>query len=159
MARPIPLTLPVRDPRAELQSRLQDAPAEHAEAILDAYEVLQGLHDRGVFDLLRGAMGSSDRVLEIAVDAAQSPQSIRSIRNLLLMINLLGAIDPEQLGTLTRAVPQALEATAPEAEPPRLWRLLTRFLWNRDIRRGLSAFSSVLETFGRNLATPNRRNG
>jgi uncharacterized protein YjgD (DUF1641 family) len=156
MARSIPLTLPVRDPRAELQTRLENAPEEHAEAILDAYEVLQGLHDRGVFDLFRGALGSGDKVLEIAVDAAQSPQSIRGIRNLLLVINMLGTIDPEQLRALTRAAPQALKATAEQPEPPGLWKLLSEFLWNHDIRRGLLAFKMLLETFGSNLATPKR---
>ena len=59
MAQPIPLELPVRDPRVALQARLQDAPAEHAEALLAGYEVLQGLHDSGVFDLMRA--GCSDR--------------------------------------------------------------------------------------------------
>ena len=54
MARPIPLELPKRDPREELHSRLEKAPAEHAEAILAGFEVLQGLHDRGVLELLRG---------------------------------------------------------------------------------------------------------
>jgi uncharacterized protein YjgD (DUF1641 family) len=156
MARPIPLTLPVRDPRAELQLRLESAPAEHAEAVLALYEVLQGMHDRGVLDLLRGALGSSDKVLEIAVDAAQSPQAIRGIRNLLLVINMLGTIDPEQLRALTRAAPQALKATAEQPEPPGLWKLLSEFLWNHDIRRGLSAFKMLLETFGRNLATLKR---
>jgi hypothetical protein len=91
MARPITLELPTRDPRAELQSRLQSAPAEHAEALLAALEVLQGLHDRGVLDLMRGALGSSDEVLEIAVDVAKSPESIRSIRNMLLAVNLLSS--------------------------------------------------------------------
>jgi len=149
MSRPISLALPARDPRVELQSRLQDAPLEHAEAILAAYEVLQGLHDRGVFDLLRGALGSSDKVLEIAVDAAQSPASIRSIRNLLLLVNMFGAIDPEQLGILTRAVPQALKATAQQPKPPGLWKLMNSFLWNQSIRRGLSTFNTLLEAFGR----------
>ena len=154
MARPIPLTLPVRDPRAELRHRLEAAPAEHAEAILAAYEVLQGLHDRGALDLLRGALGSSDKVLEIAVEAAQSPQSIRSLRNLLLLVNLLGAIEPEQLSRLTRTVPLALNAATQPTEPPGLWNLLSGFLWDRDIRRGLSAFKTLLQTFGRNLAPP-----
>jgi len=153
MARPIPLTLPVRDARAELQLRLENAPAEHAEAMLAAYEVLQGLYERGVLDLARGALGSSDTVLEIAVDAAQSPQSIRSIRNLLLLVNMLGAIDPETLGIVTRSVPQALQATARQQEPPGLWKLMTRFFWNRNMRRGLSAFAALLETLGSNLAT------
>ena len=34
----------------ELNARLQQAPAEHAEALLSAYEVLQGLHDHGVLE-------------------------------------------------------------------------------------------------------------
>ncbi len=44
MAQPIPLEIPPRNPRAELRSRLELAPEEHAEAVLAAYEVLQELH-------------------------------------------------------------------------------------------------------------------
>ena len=50
MAQPIPLELPKRDPREELRSRLEHAPADHAAALLAGYEVLQGLHDRGVLE-------------------------------------------------------------------------------------------------------------
>ncbi len=79
MARPIPLELPPRDPREELRKRLEQAPAEHAEALLDSYELLQQLHDHGVFELLRGALGASDKLIETAVDAAKSDESIRAI--------------------------------------------------------------------------------
>src|ERR1700747_1617635 len=41
MAQPIPLEVPPRNPRAELHARLLNAPEEHAEAVLAAYEVLQ----------------------------------------------------------------------------------------------------------------------
>jgi len=41
MAQPIALEIPPRNPRAELRSRLEEAPEEHAEAVLAAYEVLQ----------------------------------------------------------------------------------------------------------------------
>src|SRR6267154_1635214 len=76
MAQPIPLNVPARDPRAELQTRLENAPLRHAAALLDAYEVLQGLHDRGVFELLRGAFGSSDKVLSILVDEAKTQKPL-----------------------------------------------------------------------------------
>ena len=66
MAQPIHLELPAHDLRTELMARVQNAPAKHAEALLSAYEVLQGLHNRGVLELMRGAIGSSDKVLEIA---------------------------------------------------------------------------------------------
>src|SRR5271165_6693630 len=101
MAPPIPKA-PLRDPKAELEQRLRAAPGEHAEALLAAYEVLQGLHDQGVFDLIRGALGSRDRVLEMAVDVARRPESIRGIRNLLVLVNTLGAIEPEALTRLTQ---------------------------------------------------------
>ena len=51
VAQPIPLEVPPRNPRAELHARLEQAPDEHAEAVLAAYEVLQELHDRGVLEI------------------------------------------------------------------------------------------------------------
>ena len=151
MANPIPLELPRTDPRRALQARLENAPAAHAEALLAAYEVLQGLHDRGVLDLMRGALGSGDKVLEIAVEAAQSPGSIRGIRNLLLIVNTLGAIEPELLKTFMQIVPQTLETMVRNPEPPGLWRLIQDFLWNQEFRRGMAALNTFLEVLGRNL--------
>jgi uncharacterized protein YjgD (DUF1641 family) len=159
MASPIPLELPRTDPRVALQARLENAPAAHAEALLAAYEILQGLHDRGVLDLMRGALGSGDKVLEIAVAAAQSPASIRGIRNLLLVVNMLGAIDPDVLRAFTQGVPQAFKLMVREPEPPGLWRLIKDFLWNQDFRHGLAALNTMLETFGRSLSSGNETNG
>jgi hypothetical protein len=51
MAQPIPLEIPPRNPRAELQSRLEHAPEEHAEAVLAAYEVLQQLQTGACWNL------------------------------------------------------------------------------------------------------------
>lgn len=151
MASPIPLELPRTDPRVALQARLENAPAAHAEALLAAYEVLQGLHDRGVLDLMRSALGSGEQVLEIAVAAAQSPGSIRGIRNLLLMINTLGAIEPELLKTVMQILPQTLQTMIRNPEPPGLWRLIQDFLWNQEFRRGMAALNTFLEVLGRNL--------
>jgi uncharacterized protein YjgD (DUF1641 family) len=159
MASPRPLELPRTDPRVALQARLENAPAAHAEALLAAYEILQGLHDRGVLDLMRGALGSGDKVLEIAVAAAQSPASIRGIRNLLLVVNMLGAIDPDVLRAFTQGVPQAFKLMVREPEPPGLWRLIKDFLWNQDFRHGLAALNTMLETFGRSLSSGNETNG
>ncbi len=47
MAQPIPLEVPPRNPRDELRSRLEQAPEQHPEAVLAAYEVLQELHSAG----------------------------------------------------------------------------------------------------------------
>ena len=156
MARPIPFDPPRVDKRAQLLAKLERAPAEHAAALLDLYETLQALHDRGALDLMRGALGSGDEVLDIIVSATQSPDSIRGIRNLLLVVKMLGAIDPEVLKAFTQGVPQAFTEMVLEPEPPGLWRLIKDFLWNADFRNGLAALNTMLAAFGRTLSRANK---
>ncbi|HMJ24207.1 MAG TPA: DUF1641 domain-containing protein [Pyrinomonadaceae bacterium] len=159
MAQPIPLHLAPRDPREGINLRLQQAPLEHAEAILAAYEVLQGLHDRGVLELMRGTLGGGEKILEQVVAVASAPESIRATRNLLLLVTALGEIEPALLSDLTRAIPKALvQANAEEAKPPGLFKLMSTF-WNKDFRRGLAAFNDLLVVFGRNLTEKAARNG
>jgi uncharacterized protein YjgD (DUF1641 family) len=151
MARPIPLELAPRDPRRELNSRLQQAPLEHAEAVLAAYEVLQDLHDHGVLELMRGTLGGSEKILEQVVAVTSGPEAIRASRNLLLLLRALGEVEPALLSDLTRAVPKALiQANAEESKLPGFFKLMSTF-WNKDFRRGLAAFNELLVAFGRNL--------
>jgi uncharacterized protein YjgD (DUF1641 family) len=151
MARPIPLELPKRDPREELRSRLEQAPAEHAEALLAGLEVLQGLHDRGVLEVLRGVLDGGNKILEIVVEASQTPEAIRGIRSLIIMTKMVGSIDPELLKKVTEAVPDALAGAvkAQETEPPGFWEAL-RMLRSKNTRRGLAVMNSVLEALGKN---------
>ena len=153
MAQPIPINVPVRDPRIELHARLQNAPAQHVEALLAGYEVLQGLHDSGTLDFMRGALSSRDKVLGVAVQTAESPQAVRAIRNLLLLSNMLGEIEPEVLKSFTQAVPLALNTMVRKPERPGLWTLIKDFLWNPDFRHGLAAANTMLEVLGRSLSS------
>ena len=153
MARPIPFEPPSRDPREELRSRLQDAPLEHAEALLATYEILQGLHDRGVLDFLRGGLGSSDKVMGTFMEAIKTPEAIRATRNLLLLIQTLGAIEPDSLRVVAQTFSEVLRQTkAQEPKAPGLWELFNR-LRSRNGRRGLEAVITALETLGRNVST------
>jgi uncharacterized protein YjgD (DUF1641 family) len=149
MAQPIPLELPARDPRAELQVRLQNAPLEHAEALLAAYAVLQGLHDRGVLELLRGALGSSDKVLAILVDAAKTPEVIIATRNLLILSKVVFSLEPELLENIAEAMPNSL-TQAREEKPLNLWQMFKK-MCSQDTRRALSAMLGILESFGKRL--------
>ena len=81
MARPIPLQVAPRDPQRELDVRLQEAPSRHAEALLAAYEVLQGMHDKGVLELARGTLGGGEKILGEFVAVASGPEAIRAFRN------------------------------------------------------------------------------
>jgi len=151
MAQPIPLEMAPRDPRRELQCRLQNAPVEHAEALLAAYDVLQGLHDRGVLDLSRGALGAGDKIVEEAVQLTNTPESIQAIRNTLIFFKTVGAMDPELLDAFFGAMPGAL-AEAKASEPPGFWSILNKFR-SKDLRRGLAMVNAFLEGFGKNIST------
>ena len=157
MARPIPLDLPKRDPREEVISRLEKAPAEHAEALLAGFEVLQALNDQGVLEILRGVLDGGNKILEIVVEAAKTPEGIRAIRNLVIMAKMLGSIDTELLKKLAEAIPDVIEgeAKAEEWEPPGWWEVL-HILRSKNLRRGLAVANNVLEALGRNFSTGKR---
>jgi uncharacterized protein YjgD (DUF1641 family) len=151
MAQAIPLEIPPRNPRAELRARLEQAPEEHAEAVLAAYEVLQELHNRGMLEIMRGALAASDEILEKVVDAARTPEAIRAIRNLLFWRHILGSIEPEWFKGIFQAIPEGIaQATAGRDQPVRFLGLLRRAI-SKDSLRGLAAALDFLQAFGRHL--------
>src|ERR1700752_285594 len=108
MAKPIEIKPQARNAREELQRRLDNAPVEHADAMLSLYELLQQLHDSGTIDLLRGALGAGDEVLNHVVRLTTQPDSVRSIRNLLILGKLLSSVDPETLHRVSAMLPQVV---------------------------------------------------
>jgi uncharacterized protein YjgD (DUF1641 family) len=151
MARPIPLELPPRDPREELRKRLQQAPVEHAEALLDSYELLGKLHEHGVFELLRGALGASDKLIETAVDAAKSDEAIRAMRNAIILGKILGSINPEVLQSVAAAVGETLGCyEEPIIEPPSLFSLMVQFN-HKEVRRSMALLNKFLEALGNQI--------
>lgn len=158
MAKPVEFRPVPRPAIEETKRRLEAAPLEHADAVLNAYRVLQMLHDSDTLDMVRGLLGAGDTVLNETVSVITSPQSMRAIRNLIILVNLAGEIDPQLLHTLadslTPLVSSAGSASgqkkAAEPEPPSLFQLGKR-LFSRDVRRVLALGITVLETLGRRL--------
>lgn len=151
MARPIALDLAPRDPRLELRRRLDEAPVEYAEALLDSYEVLQQLHDHGVFDLLRGALGASDKLVESVAGAAKSEDSVRAIRNAIILGKVLGQINPDVLQCVATAAGETLGCyEKPVIEPPGLFSLLSQFR-HQELRRSIALINRFLETLGQQI--------
>ncbi len=153
MAKPIELMPKVnaaQGAREELKRRIDAAPVEHADAVLDAYELLQQLHDSGTLDVLRGLLGAGDQVVRHVVALAIKPESVSVLRNLLVLTNLLGAISPDKLESVLGGVPAAL-AQQPAENPPSLLALLRRFS-SVESRRALNVAATVLESVGKGLA-------
>jgi uncharacterized protein YjgD (DUF1641 family) len=151
MAQPIAFHTPPPDARDVLRARLERAPADHAEAMLAAYDVLQQLHDRGILDVVRSGLAAGDEMLDKVVDSANTPEAIRALRNLLFWRQVLGRIEPGWFQGIFEAIPDGLAtATEPRDERIGLWKLLRRAT-RKDSLRGLAAGVAFLESFGRHL--------
>ena len=155
MAAPILLKLPPQDPREALYRRLEDAPKEHAEALLAACDILQGLHDKGLLELAKGALGSGEKILEILVEAGNSPEVIRGIRNFMILTKLFATLEPQLLEHLADAVPKALVEAKTE-KPLGVVGLLGK-LSNPDTRRMLTIMTRVVEKLGKDLGSEQPR--
>jgi uncharacterized protein YjgD (DUF1641 family) len=149
MAQPILLELPRRDPREALYDRLSAAPQEHCEALLNVYDILQELQDRGVLELAKGTLGSSEKVLKILVDVANKPEMIRGIRNLMILTKMAGSLEPELLERLEQGVQEGL-VEAREPKPIGLWRLVKKLI-SQQSRRVLVMTACVVQSVGKHL--------
>jgi uncharacterized protein YjgD (DUF1641 family) len=148
VAQPISFQVPPQRLTAD-EEGLRNAPAEHAEAILSAYQLLQLLHDRGVLDLLRGLVGAGDQVVETVTAPVDTPESIRAIRNFLLLTKFFSSIPPDVLNSLVQAVAEGAKREKAHKAPGLLgllWRLR-----NEDSRRTLAVALDLVESVGKAL--------
>jgi uncharacterized protein YjgD (DUF1641 family) len=151
MARPIAFEPQPYDPREALRKRIEAAPIEHAEALLESYELLEQLHKSGTLRLLTGALAAGDKILETAVDAARSPEAVRATRNAVLLGKLLASINPEILEGIVAAAGETLGSyKKPVIEPPGLFALLSEFR-HKELRRSLALINKFLESLGNQI--------
>lgn len=141
MAAPIDFTVKKVDPRQELQRRLEAAPLEHAESILEAFDFLEAAHQKGLLGLAKGVVSSKDAVFAKLAEYAKQPESVNAIRNLLIVAKLLGDIDPDTWNCISTSI------SRPDEQPPSLWTTFKR-LRSADAKRGLSTMVGLLTALG-----------
>jgi uncharacterized protein YjgD (DUF1641 family) len=150
MAKPIAFKPVTVDFKADLLRKLEKAPAEHAEALLLAYDVLEAAHRAGALDLLHGALGAKDTIITTLSKYAAQPEGITAIRNLLTAAKILTALDPEVLDQISKVMAHATKEHQQEQKPPSLFQLAKRAT-SEDSRRGLSFMTLVLSSLGKSL--------
>jgi uncharacterized protein YjgD (DUF1641 family) len=148
MAQPIAFHTPAKATPVNLE-RLRNAPAEHAEALMSAYELLQLLHDQGVLNLVRGLVGGGDALISTITTAVDTPESIRAIRNFLLLTKFFASIPPDVLDSLVETVNAGAKREKTH-KAPGLLSLLWRFR-SEDSRHAASVALDLLEGLGKGL--------
>ena len=151
MAQPIPLEAPPRDLRKERIERLEAARVEHADALLEAYELIGQLHTSRTLELLRGALGARGDLAATVATAADSPEGVNAVRNLILLAKMLGSIDSRVMESYVDAVIGSVgQPPDAAAEPPGIFTVLNQ-LRRREVRRALELVNRFLEIFGTRL--------
>jgi uncharacterized protein YjgD (DUF1641 family) len=130
-----------RNSRDDLIRRVEQAPVEHAEAVLAAYDLLQRLHEKGIIDLLNGLLAAGDTVVERVVDLISSGETVTALRMALMFSNLLNSINPDELHTVISNAGK---------ETPSLF-AIGKQATSKDARRGMAAAVSLLQLLGKAL--------
>ena len=148
MAQPIAFT-PTPGCAADSADRLDAALEKHTDAIVSALELLQLLHDRGVLNLLRGLVGAGDQLTGILATAAGAPESLRGMRNFILLTKFFASIPPEVLDSLVRTTVAGAEREKARPAPGMLQ--LLRRAGSEDSRHAIAVTLDLLESVGKSL--------
>jgi uncharacterized protein YjgD (DUF1641 family) len=132
------------DARNDLIRRVEQAPVEHAEAILSAYELLQQLHEKGMLNLLTGVLSAGETVVNHVVGVISSKEMVNMLRMGLIFSNLLSSIDPDKLSSV---IAQAGK------EPPSLL-AIGRQATSKEARRAIGVALGLLNVVGGALEKP-----
>jgi len=157
MAQAIDFSAPPRDPKEPLHKKLKSAPEDHVEALLNAYTILQLLQDKGILEIIKGALGSGEKVLGVVTETIENDAVIRTLRNLTIFLKIIGSIEPEVLEGLLKTVSRQAE-NAKTSKPPGLFRLV-RKLSSADSRRVFAPMAAAIESLGKNMQKPKPKPG
>jgi len=130
--------------RDDLARRIREASADHAEAILAAFALLEKLHDAGLLSLASGLISAGDTIIERLADVADSQQAVTALRTGLIFGSVLKTLDADELH-------QAIQVGEKDAS---LWRIL-KGLTTKESRQVAMIGVNLLNVIGKALARRN----
>ena len=83
--------------REDLARRIREAPADHAEAILAAYELLEKFHDAGLLSLASGVISAGNAIIDRLAVVVDSQQAVVALRAALIFGSILNTLDADEL--------------------------------------------------------------
>ncbi|UJL46707.1 DUF1641 domain-containing protein [Virgibacillus sp. NKC19-16] len=85
---------------------------ENKEAVADALKLMNHLRDNEIFNMLNALFAESDQVLERVVTAIDESDTTKSMKNLLLLVDVLGKFNLEELEPLLLKMNTAVSKVA-----------------------------------------------
>jgi uncharacterized protein YjgD (DUF1641 family) len=144
MANPVAFrTFTPADERRDLMRELEAAPREHADAILEAYALLERLHSAKILATANGLLSAGDTLVDRLTNVVSSQQAVTLLQVGLILGDIATSLDAARL----QKVVEETKAATPS------WFSLTRRIFSADTRRMLGLTLGLLEIAGGSLRT------
>ena len=95
--------------------------------------------------------GAGAKLAETAARAAESPQSLTALRNVIILAKTVASIDPELLRCISMAVSETMSSKEETAtDSPSMLALLSQFR-SKELRRSVGLINRFLNSLGKQL--------
>src|ERR1700675_3157406 len=81
-----------RNSRDDLIRRLEQAPEEHAEALLSAYDLLRRMHEKGLLDIANGLLSASETLVDRVCVVVSAKHAVTVLCRALMMRTLINSL-------------------------------------------------------------------
>jgi uncharacterized protein YjgD (DUF1641 family) len=138
------------DQRKKDLQEVENALIDNKDAILESLQVLKHMHERGAISLLKGLFGQGDKVLNILIRTADTPETANMLKNLLLMAGMLGTLNVKQIEPFILKVNSGIARVAETNDTDEKvgYFDLARSLKDPEINRSLSLLLNFLKGMG-----------
>lgn len=123
---------------------------ENKEVIKETFEVLKGMQDRGILSMVNSLLKEGDKVLNILVKTADTPETANTLKNLLLILGTLGTLNVQQLEPLILKVNSGIARVAESDRTPEKpsYLGLLRSLNDQEVKQAMTYLMTFLKGMG-----------
>ncbi len=154
MAKPITkihhIELTEEEKRKQDLLEIEQILADNKEVIKELFSVINKMKDRNVLNMVNSLFGQGDRVLDIVVKAADKPETANTIKNLLLMLGMLGTLNVQQLEPVILKVNNGIARMAQADKEDEGYVSMIYSLSKPEVKRAISLLFTFLKGMGEN---------
>ncbi|OAH60342.1 hypothetical protein AWH49_16875 [Domibacillus aminovorans] len=154
MAKPITkihhIELTEEEKRKQDLLEIEQMLADNKEVIKELFSVINKMKDRNVLNMVNSLFGQGDRVLDIVVKAADKPETANTIKNLLLMLGMLGTLNVQQLEPVILKVNNGIARMAQADKEDAGYVSMIYSLSKPEVKRAISLLFTFLKGMGEN---------
>ncbi|TDL92278.1 DUF1641 domain-containing protein [Vibrio vulnificus] len=123
---------------------------ENKEVIKETFEVMKGMQDRGILSMVNSLLKEGDKVLNILVKTADTPETANMLKNLLLILGTLGTLNVQQLEPLILKVNSGIARVAESDKIPEnpSYLALLRSLKDQEVKQAMTFLMTFLKGMG-----------